>query len=234
MTEVSDEKVFEKRSPCGRVMEMTVLDSMWMGALVLVPMAVLAGLCLSCRKHSHTSIQQNYGDYDETQPFPTGSGGFRIVRTTGAVLPVSTNHVSMSGGSVHSSHLLPTTSPILLPSRHSSFAPTENESIPSYENQEPGVYDKEDEDMPGYIEVLPDPPASEPINTSQYSIPSMQSSGADEVDYVNVDSGSEKSYINVRDQIPSLPLTPGFSCDSMESEDNGSSEYVNAPPQRGH
>ncbi|KAJ8414172.1 hypothetical protein AAFF_G00050420 [Aldrovandia affinis] len=221
-------------SPCGRVMETTVLESTLIGALLMVSVVLLAGLCLSCRKHSHTSIQQNYDDYDETQPFPTGSGGFRIVRTTGAVLPVSTNHVNMSGSSGHSSHLLSATSPLQRQSRHSSFAPTDDGSIPSYENQEsPQDVDKEEDDIPGYIEVLPDPPVSESICRSQQSLTSIQSSGTGEMVYVNVDSESEKSYINVKDEI-FHELYPGVSCESMGSEDNSSSEYVNAPPQRGH
>ncbi|XP_064180738.1 uncharacterized protein LOC135249239 isoform X2 [Anguilla rostrata] len=216
-------------------METTVLDSTLVGALLVVPVVLLAGLCLSCRKHSHTSIQQNYGDYDETQPFPTGSGGFRIVRTAGPVLVVSTNPINMSGSSGHSSHLLSATSPLLLQSRHSSFAPTEDGSIPSYENQEiPQGFcvDKEDDDVTGYIEVLPDPPVSKSVCASQQSLPSVQSSGTGEMDYVNVDSASEKSYINVKDDV--IGLFPGVSCESMDSEDNGSSDYVNAPPQRGH
>ncbi|KAG7492239.1 hypothetical protein MATL_G00011710 [Megalops atlanticus] len=213
-------------------METTVLDSMLVVALLVVPVVLLAGLCMSCRKPPHTSIQQKYEDYDETRSYPAAPGGFRIVRTTGPAVPVSTIHINTSGGSGYSSHLLSASSPIQQQSRHSSFAPTEDGSIPSYENQEPpqGVDDKEDDDITGYIQVLPDPPVAVSICRSQQSLPSMQSSGAG--DYVNVDSASEKSYINVKDEFTHGFLR-GSSRESMESEDNGSSEYVNAPPRRG-
>ncbi|XP_036393357.1 linker for activation of T-cells family member 1-like [Megalops cyprinoides] len=214
-------------------METTVLDSMLVVALLVVPVVVLAGLCMSCRKPPHTSIQQKYEDYDETRPDPVALGGFRIVRTTGPAVPVSTIHMNTSGGSGYSSHLLSASSPIQPQSRPSSFSPTEDGSIPSYENQEPpqGVDDKEDDDITGYIQVLPDPPVIVSICRSQQSLPSMQSSGAG--DYVNVDSASEKSYINVKDEF-THGLLPGSSRESMDSEeDNGSSDYVNAPPRRG-
>ncbi|XP_061086797.1 linker for activation of T-cells family member 1-like isoform X2 [Conger conger] len=227
-------------------METTVLDSTLVGALLVVPVVLLTGLCLSCRKHSHTSIQQNYDVDDDTQYFPAGSGGFRIVRPAGPVLPASTNPFNMSESSGHSSHLLSPISPLLHQSRHSSFVPTEDGSIPSYENQESphGVYvdDKEDDDAPGYIEVLPDPPVCKSVCASHQSLASVQSSGTGELDYVNVDSdtASEKNYINVKDEpfglFPDdiLASLPACAIKPLQLVQNAAARLITSRPRSAH
>ncbi|XP_029110314.1 linker for activation of T-cells family member 1 isoform X2 [Scleropages formosus] len=211
-------------------MEEALLNALMNGALLVVSVAMLAGLCIRCGgPWNRTSIPQNLRDGDANEQYqPTP--GFRVVRPAPTVMYQPPIRSSGSGQS--SNQLSP-----LQANRHSSFTPTnDGESIPSYENpgsDQDDYVNKDPDDNPddnpdNYIEVLPDSVPIVSVSLSQNSILSVQSSGHE--DYVNVqddnsDNNSE-NYINMPDR-NAPALTPGMSHESIDSEGNTSADYVN-------
>ncbi|KAI1884742.1 hypothetical protein AGOR_G00229640 [Albula goreensis] len=220
-------------------MEATVLGSLLSGALLVVSVLLLAGLCIGCRESSHrTSIPQHFSEDDYVQPHPS-QPGFRVIRPTCAAPP------GTSRGSGNSTHLTSLSSPMPDPIRRQSYIPpVEVSGGNSLKFESPGSpndrdYVNEDDDDDdyergeGYIEVLPDHPKSE--CPSQQSLASTQSSGQN---YVNIESeeeeeeqhsdASSQNYINVQTDINVLGLIPGVPIDDGDSDNNSTSDYVNA------
>nr|XP_023648099.1 uncharacterized protein LOC111833748 isoform X5 [Paramormyrops kingsleyae] len=116
-------------------------------------------------------------------------------------------------------------SPWQEPERRPSYTPTEDDDD-SYVNQDSDGDHDVDGDKQGYIEVLPDDIPSKPKDGSQPSL----SSGNDEI-YVNVEQESDsENYINMPEHEKG-GLTSGKSQESMESDGNGSTDYVNTSPK---
>ncbi|XP_066578135.1 linker for activation of T-cells family member 1 [Amia ocellicauda] len=215
-------------------MESAALGSYLLGAVYLVPAVLVTALCMGCwRQKNNARIPQNIADYEDELPF-------RVVRPSTSVT-MQMNHKPGPAPPPSTSFLLPVMSPHIVESRRTSFAPTEdNESVPSYENEEhaeSGDYVNEEEEKPGegYIEVLPDPPAPVVGSVSQQSLLSTPSSVNE--NYVNVDDTSENfdsnsgNYVNLDEEnCKAFTLNNGLSFDNVhDSEDDESSDYVNAP-----
>ncbi|XP_069044452.1 linker for activation of T-cells family member 1-like isoform X1 [Lepisosteus oculatus] len=228
-------------------MEPGTLGSFLLGVVFLLPVILITVLCVGCwgYKSSNARIPQNIADYED-EP------NFRVVRPN--TFPQQSNHKpntlqpsfhSTAHTGVTSSSPVHTLSPVVNSRRTSATPQEDNESVPSYENEENeavdvGDYVNEEDEQPGegYIEVLPDAPAPVCGSVSQQSLMSAASSANE--NYVNLkedDAASENfesnsgNYVNLEEEKDAV-LRTGSSLDNVnDSEDDGSSDYVNAPQQ---
>ncbi|XP_072560755.1 uncharacterized protein [Paramormyrops kingsleyae] len=222
-------------------MDTVVLSSLLNGVLLLVCLGLLLSFCVSCgQSWRQTSIHQSIQD-DVYNP-----GDFRVVRP---MATVDTN-VPRPGVSNPAISLTPAPSSLKSPSpepeRRPSNTPTEDDD--DYVNGGNGYIFV----LPGVTpEVLPATISSMQKNGSQQSLTS-----GDE-DYVNgclqkpemrsvphdnslpnpkppedptLDEPDSENYINMPEHEKG-GLTPGKSQESMESDGNGSTDYVNTSPK---
>lgn len=216
-------------------MEAAALGSLLSGILLAVSVVLLIGLCGVCRRSTHhTTIPEHFtDDYIQQDHNPQG---FRVVRPTCTVLPVSTR------SSGNSTHLPFASSPMLEMHRCSSHIPRVDGGSPTtyanpasqdddYINENPDSDEEYNEKGEGYIEVLADPPVAVSNCRSQQSLVSTQSS--DHGNYVNLaeddnrSDGSSQNYINVEAGGECYKLSPGVSLDNVDSDNNSNSDYVN-------
>nr|XP_023648095.1 uncharacterized protein LOC111833748 isoform X1 [Paramormyrops kingsleyae] len=209
-------------------MDTVVLSSLLNGALLLVCLGLLLSFCVSCgQSWRQTSIHQFIQDDHPNEVY--NPGDFRVVRPMPTVVTSRYTHVPRPGVSNPAISLTPAPSslrsPWQEPERRPSYTPTEDDDD-SYVNQDSDGDHDVDGDKQGYIEVLPDDIPSKPKDGSQPSL----SSGNDEI-YVNVEQESDsENYINMPEHEKG-GLTSGKSQESMESDGNGSTDYVNTSPK---
>ncbi|XP_048848335.1 uncharacterized protein LOC125718490 [Brienomyrus brachyistius] len=224
-------------------MDTVVLSSLLNGALLLVCVGLLLSFCVSCgQSWRQTSIHQFIqGDHQNEVYNP---GNFRVVRPMTTVVPDRTPAPSSLRSSSQE------------PERRPSYTPTEDDDYVNQAKDKQGNGD--DSDRQSYIEVIPGDTSSPAKNESQPSqcsgndeiyvnveqksvsaCPGMESgqAGNCSVEVCSLDRPEPASrclnngeYINMQDH-ENGGLTPGKSQESMESDENDSTDYVNTSPK---
>ncbi|XP_072340059.1 uncharacterized protein [Scyliorhinus torazame] len=200
----------------------TAIGICWM-LMFILPMWMVAVMCMKCRNAAPTRIA-SYGDYIDSKHFSHGNtvSSFTVIRQSNYQPPVN-------------NHLLP-------PSPHPNSRRTslleekesDNESLPNYENTAKESSDDET-DYPNtntnYIVVIPDNAATvtSPQTTSRTSHVNRISSGTLTEDYENLKEdiidgaqGGSSNYVNIDE------MDKEIGKNSEEDDDEEASDYVNS------